>query len=87
MERLSFKAAADAPMRVSVQVRDPRSGARWQRSVVWIDPRHRICSSTFADMAAVDEAPVPIPSGDIDSVLFVVDTTNTPHWTTRDAVD
>jgi hypothetical protein len=29
-------------------------------------------------MAAVDEAPVPIPLGEIDSVLFVVDTTNTP---------
>ena len=75
--RLSFKAAADAPMRVSVQVRNPRSGARWQRSVV-IDPRPQDLLVTFADMAAVDEAPVPIPLGDIDSVLFVVDTTNTP---------
>jgi hypothetical protein len=64
-------------MRVSVQVRDPRSGARWGRSVV-IDPRPQILLVTFADMAALGEAPVPIPLGDIDSLLFVVDTTNTP---------
>jgi hypothetical protein len=75
--RLSFKAAADAPMRVSVQLRAPRSGARWARSVV-IDPRPQDLLVTFSDMAAIDQAPVPIPLGDIDSVLFVVDTTNTP---------
>jgi hypothetical protein len=60
-----------------VQVRDPRSGARWQRSVM-IEPDPRQLIVTFADMAAVDDAPVPIPPRDIDSVLFVVDTTNTP---------
>jgi hypothetical protein len=75
--RLTFKAAADAPMRVSVQVRNPRSGARWGRSVV-VDPRPQNLLVAFADMAALGGAPVPIPLGDIDSLLFVVDTTNTP---------
>ena len=75
--RISFKAAADAPMRVSVQLRAPRSGARWRRSVV-IDRCPETLLVTFADMVAVDQAPLPIPLGDIDSVLFVVDTINTP---------
>jgi hypothetical protein len=75
--RLSFKAAADAPMRISVQVRNPRSGARWRRSVV-VDTRPQDLLVTFAEMVAVDGPPVPIPLGDIDSLLFVVDTTNTP---------
>jgi hypothetical protein len=75
--RLGFKAAADAPMRVSVQVRNPRSGARWRRSVV-VDPRPQDLLITFAEMVAVDGPPVPITLGEIDSLLFVVDTTNTP---------
>jgi hypothetical protein len=75
--RLSFKAAADAAMRISVQVRNPRSGARWRRSVV-VDTRPQDLLVTFAEMVAVDGPPVPIPLGDIDSLLFVVDTTNTP---------
>ena len=64
-------------MRVSVQLRAPRSGARWRRSVV-IDRCPETLLVTFADMVAVDQAPLPIPLGDIDSVLFVVDTINTP---------
>jgi hypothetical protein len=75
--RIRFKAAADAPMRVSVQLRAPRSGARWQRSVV-LDPRPQVLDVTFADMLAIDQAQVPIPLSEIDSLLFVVDTTNTP---------
>jgi hypothetical protein len=32
----------------------------------------------FGEMTPIDGAPTPIPLRDVDSVLFVVDTTNTP---------
>jgi hypothetical protein len=75
--RVTFKASADAPMRVSVQLRAPGSGARWMRSVV-LDPAPQVVLVPFADMVAIDHAPMPLPLEAIDSLLFVVDTTNTP---------
>ena len=75
--RLRFRAAADAPMRVSVQLRVPTSGTRWLRSVVLgSDPQ--VTYVPFAEMTPIDRAPAPIPLREVDSVLFVVDTTNTP---------
>jgi hypothetical protein len=75
--RLRLRASADAPMRVSVQLRVPTTGTRWLRSVVIGDePQTRYVA--FAEMTPVDGAPVPIPLSDVDSILFVVDTTNTP---------
>ena len=32
----------------------------------------------FIDMTPIDAAPMPIPLGQVDSLLFVIDTTNTP---------
>ena len=75
--RVAFTAAADAPMRVSVQLRAPASGARWMRSMV-LDTHPAEVTIPFTDMVPVDQAPMPIPLREIDSLLFVVDTTNTP---------
>jgi hypothetical protein len=75
--RVSFRAAADAPMRVSVQLRAPGTGARWMRSVV-LEPRPEPLLVRFADLLPIDAAPMPIPLGVVDSLLFVVDTVNTP---------
>jgi hypothetical protein len=72
-----FRAWADAPMRVSVQLRTPATGARWLRSVV-VDREPEVRYVTFAEMTSIDRAPSPIPLAAVDSILFVVDTTNTP---------
>ena len=77
LTRVSFKAAADAAMRVSVQLRAPATGARWLRSVV-VEPGPGVLTVPFSDMIPVEQAPIPIPLADVDSLLFVVDTTNTP---------
>jgi hypothetical protein len=74
--RFSFTARAGAPMRFSLQARRP-SGARWQRSI-YIDTTAREITVPFADMKPVDgDAPPHFVPSEIDTVLFVVDTTNT----------
>jgi hypothetical protein len=75
--RVRFRRWADAPMRVSVQLRAPATGARWLRSVV-VDGDPQVGYVTFAEMTSIDRAPSPIPLSAVDSILFVVDTTNTP---------
>jgi hypothetical protein len=76
--RLAFRAAADRPMRLSVQVRLLDGGVerRWQRSV-YLDPDPREITISFADMRAAGtgarEAFLP---DRIQSLLFVVDTVN-----------
>lgn len=83
-DRLTFKAHADRPMRLSVQLRVPRQdhdGDRWRRSV-FVDETPREVTVFFNDM-------VPIGSGiprqpalaAVQSILFVVDTVNTKPGT------
>jgi hypothetical protein len=75
--RLAFGAAAAKPMRVSVQVRRPSTGDRWQRSV-YLDQRALDIVIPFAEMTAVGQnGNAPFTPSDIDTILFVVDTTNT----------
>jgi hypothetical protein len=77
-ERLVFTARASAPMRLSVQVRTPDSGARWLRSV-YLDERSREIYVRLDDMRPAEPGtPERMPREALDSVLFVVDTTNTP---------
>ena len=74
--RFAFTARAGAPMRVSLQARRP-SGARWQRSI-YLDTTARDLTVLFTDMKPVDgTAALHFTPADIDTVLFVVDTTNT----------
>lgn len=74
-DRFSFVAQAAGPMRISVQARQP-SGARWQRSI-YLDSHPREVTVPFQQMAPVDPAGPPhFVASEIDTVLFVVDTTN-----------
>ena len=77
-DRLMFRASADRPMRLSVQLRIPGGevGERWHRSVV-LDPTQREIAVYFDDFT-----PRGLTSGlrpvlrRVDSVLFVVNTVN-----------
>ncbi len=77
-DRLVFTGRASRPMRVSVQLRAPggAAGQRWHRSVV-LDPTPREVTIFFDDMAprGVTSARRPV-LGDVESVLFVMDTVN-----------
>jgi hypothetical protein len=79
-DRLMFTARANRPMRVSVQLREPggTAGERWHRSV-YVDPTDREITVYFDDMT-----PRGVTSrsrstlANVQSILFVVDTVNTP---------
>ena len=79
-DRLMFRAWANRPMRLSVQLREPEgeAGERWHRSV-YLDSTPRDVTVYFDDMVprGVTSRPRPILA-DVRSVLFVVDTVNTP---------
>ena len=72
---LAFGARASRPMRISVQARHPQSGNRWQRSI-YLDSQPRDVIVQFAEMTPVGPGPTFDPSL-ADTLLFVVDTTNT----------
>jgi hypothetical protein len=72
---VAFRARASRPMRVSVQARHPQSGARWQRSI-YLEPEPRDVIVTFAEMTPVGSGG-PFDPAVADTLLFVVDTTNT----------
>ena len=79
-DRLMFTAWANHPMRLSVQLRgsEGEAGERWHRSV-YLDPTPRDVTVYFDDMmpSGVTSRPQPTLS-DVQSILFVVDTVNTP---------
>jgi hypothetical protein len=83
-DRLTFRAHANKPMRVSVQLRAPTShpsGERWHRSV-FVDTNPREISVWFDDMRPRGATSTARPRLDkIGWVLFVVDTVNTPPGT------
>jgi hypothetical protein len=72
---LAFRAHASRPMRVSVQARHPQSGDRWQRSI-YLDAEPRDVMVRFAEMTPVGSSRTFDPAL-ADTLLFVVDTTNT----------
>ena len=72
---VAFRAHASRPMRVSVQARRPESGERWRRSV-YLDAEPREVIVRFADMTPVGSSRTFDPAL-ADTLLFVVDTTNT----------
>jgi hypothetical protein len=74
--RIRLNAAASVPMRASLQVRTPPGGQRWIRSVS-LDTRPRDIVVLFDDMTSIEQGTRGrIPLTDVDSVLLVVDTTN-----------
>ena len=79
-DRLMFTARANRPMRLSVQLREPKgeAGERWHRSV-YLDSSPRTISVYFDDVRARGVTSNPLPSlENVESILFVVDTVNTP---------
>jgi hypothetical protein len=79
-DRLVFTARADRPMRLSVQLREPagETGYRWQRSV-YVATEPRDVTVYFDDLRPEGATPRDLPTlASVDSVLLVVDTTNTP---------
>lgn len=87
---IAFRASADRPTRLSIQLRVPTQGDghRWQRSV-YVDPTVREIVIPFADMRAVGATPARSPQlALVRTVLFVVDTVNTrPGSAGRFALD
>jgi hypothetical protein len=77
-ERLVFNARADRPMRLSVQLRAPGGeGDRWRRSI-YLDSMPRAVDVAFDDFRSVRSTNASSPDlSKIDSILFVIDTTNT----------
>ena len=83
-DRLMFTGRADRPMRLSVQLREPgrevgaEAGERWHRSV-YLDSTLRNVTVYFDDMTSrgATSSPRPTPAS-VRSILFVVDTVNTP---------
>jgi hypothetical protein len=78
--RFAFRGAADRPMRLSVQVRlvEGTAERRWQRSV-YLSPEAREVTIPFADMReAGTGARRPFDPARIHSLLFVIDSVNTP---------
>ena len=79
-DRLVFTARADRPMRLSVQLREPagEAGHRWQQSV-YLDTEPREVTVHFDDVRPVGDTPRARPTlASVASILFVVDTVNTP---------
>jgi hypothetical protein len=77
---LRLRLSATAPMRVSIQLREPLPGGdahRWARSIV-IGPEDTPLVVPIAEFRAVGNAAGPPPVGRIRSLLVVVDTVNTP---------
>ena len=74
-DSLLVRAAADRPMRVSLQVRVPGGdGQRWGRSL-YLDGatrEYRVPFLTMLPLGLVDDARPPL--GDLTAVLLVVDT-------------
>jgi len=77
-ERLVFNARADRPMRLSVQLRAAGGeGERWRRSV-YLDSTPRTVDVAFDDFRSVSSPNSSAPDlAKVDSILFVIDTTNT----------
>ena len=71
---LVVRAQATRPMRLSVQVRNPQSGGRWQRSI-YLDAQLRDVIVPFAEMSPVGTGG-PLDPSQADTVLIVVDRSN-----------
>ncbi len=79
-DRLMFTGRANHPMRMSVQIRERggAAGERWHRSV-YLEPTAREITVSFDDMLPRGETSRPRPLlANVESVLFVLDTVNTP---------
>lgn len=75
---IELRVQAQAPMRVSIQLRSPAGGGdgrRWRRSI-FVDPSERTVLIPLDDFRAISPATGPVPLDSVDSLLLVVDTVN-----------
>jgi hypothetical protein len=75
-DRLRVQLRADRPMRISVQLRAARGGSRWIRSV-YVDQSAEWEDVSFEEMRGAEPGSGAVALASVDSLLFVVDTTNT----------
>ncbi len=78
-DRVSFRASATMPMRLSVELRQPggQDGQRWRRSV-YLDTAARLVTVLFSDLRLAGPTGRLKPDMTrVDDLLFVVDTVNT----------
>ena len=73
--RLTFRARAGRPMRVSVQLRFAPDDRRWVKSV-YVDGTERETTVPLDEMRAADQSGRPLPSGVPRSILVVADLVN-----------
>jgi hypothetical protein len=84
-DRLSFRARADRPMRLSLQLRKPGAteGERWQRSI-YLDQTPRDVTVLLDDLRPIGPTSGrSLPLAAVDTLLLVVDTTNALPGTSR----
>jgi hypothetical protein len=82
-DRVAFRARADRPMRLSVQLRQPGEGdgSRWARSV-YLDGSPRDITLFVDDFRITSpQQPAHPTVAALDALLFVVDTLNTEPGT------
>lgn len=82
-DRVSFRASATMPMRLSVQLRQPggEDGQRWRRSV-YLDTVARNVTVLFSDLRPAGSTGGLKPDmAQVEDLLFVVDTVNTKPGT------
>ncbi len=72
--QLAVRAQAVRPMRVSIQIRSPQSGERWQKSI-YLDSEIRETIIPFSEMTPVGSSGTFDPAR-ADTVMFVVDLAN-----------
>jgi hypothetical protein len=77
-DRVTFTARADVPTRLWVALWMPvPTGNRYWRRSVYIDSTERELSVRFSDLRPVADAPATPPLAEIQSVMYIVDQTNT----------
>jgi hypothetical protein len=87
-DRMTFRAWASQPARLSVQLRESGhdNPPRWRRSV-YLDQRPRTATVAFDDMKPVPPNTVAVaPRGSMGGILLVLDTTNTAPGATGELV-
>jgi hypothetical protein len=77
---LRLDLAAGAPLRVSLQLREPAAGGggrRWRRSIA-LEPARQTYVVPLDSFVPVADAAGPVPVDRVRALLIVVDTVNTP---------
>ena len=74
---LQIELSASAPMRVSIQLREPKpgEGLRWRHSA-YVDTHPRLVTLPLDEFRAIRPAAGPVPLDRLHALMFVTDTVN-----------